>query len=132
MSKEKPSVPATPADPGVTMTFSVRDRLIFGSVFPEQGNLLEMKIVKAIERKIELGAEELGALNYRDIIDPKTGQPSGRVKWEAKKEKPLTVSLSGIEIDFLKKVINRLSGENKIRQDFAELAIKIDEAKKGA
>jgi len=129
MSK-RPSVPATPADPGVTLEFSVRDRLIFGSIFPEQGNLLEMKIVKQIERKVELGAEELTALNYHDILDPK-GQPTGRVKWESKKEKPLKVSLSGIEIDFLKKVVNKLSGENKIKQDFAELAIKIDEAKKG-
>jgi hypothetical protein len=90
-----------------------------------------MKLVKQIERKIELTAEELVKIGYQDIIDPKTGQPTGRVKWEAKKEKPITVSLSGIEIDFLKKVINRLSTENKIGQDFAELAIKIDEAKKG-
>jgi hypothetical protein len=130
MSK-KLSVPPTPADPGATLEFSVRDRLKFGSVFPEQGNLLEMKLVKSIERKIELTAEELAKIGYQDIIDPQ-GRPTGRVKWEAKKEKPLVVSLSGIEIDFLKKVINRLSGENKIGQDFADLAIKIDEVKKGA
>lgn len=132
MSKKKPSVPMTPADPGVTLEFSVRDRLKFGSVFPEQGNLLEMRIVKQIEHKIELTIEELVKINYQDVIDPKTGQPTGRVKWDSKKEKPIKVSLSGIEIDFLKKVINRLSGENKISQDFADLAIKIDEAKKGA
>jgi hypothetical protein len=130
MSHRKPSVPETPADPGATLEFSVRDRLKFGSVFPEQGNLLEMKLVKSIERKIELTAEELTKIGYQDIIDPQ-GRPTGRVKWDARKEKPIKVSLSGIEIDFLKKVINKLSAENKIGQDFAELAIKIDEVKKG-
>lgn len=130
MSK-KPSVPETPADPGATLEFSIRDRLIFGSVFPEQGNLLEMKLVKSIERKIELSVEDLTRIDYRDVLDPRTGQPTGRVKWDSKKEKPLRVSLPGIEIDFLKKIVNKLSGENKIKQEFADLAIKIDEAKKG-
>jgi hypothetical protein len=130
MSKKVPSVPMTPADPGATLEFSVRDRLKFGDVFPEQGNLLEMKLVRAIEHKIELSIEELRAINYQDIIDQE-GRPTGKVKWDGKKEKPLAVSLSGIEIDFLKKVINRLSQENKIGKDFADLAIKIDEARKG-
>ena len=130
MSKKLPSVPMTPADPGVTLELSVRDRLIFGSVFPEQSNLLEMRIVKQIEKKIELDVPELISIGYQDVVDQE-GRPTGKVKWDGKKEKILKVSLSGIEIDFLKKAVNRLSAEGKIKQEFAELAIKIEDSKKG-
>ena len=131
MSKNRPSVPMTPADPGVTLELSIRDRIIFGSVFPDQGNLLEMKIIRAIEKKIEPSAEDLKSVNFTDVLDPQ-GRPTGRVKWDNKKEKPLMVSLSGLEIDLLKKFVNRMSGENKITRELADLAIKIEESRKGA
>ena len=130
MSK-KPSVPMTSGDPGVTLELTMRDRIIFGSVFPDQGNLLEMKIIRAIEHKIEPTAQDLLDVHYTDVLDPQ-GRPTGRVKWDNKKEKLLKVSLSGIEIDLLKKFVNKMSAENRITRDLADLAIKIEESRKGA
>jgi len=128
--KQKPSVPATPVDPGATLELSIKDRLTLPNLLPEQSNLLEMKIMRSIERKIEIQAQELIAVNYHDVIDQE-GKPTGRVEWDPKKDKPFKAHLSGIEISLLKKYVNRLSQENKIPKNCADIAIKIDEAKIG-
>ena len=130
MTKQLQSVPQTPADPGSTLVLDVRDRFGFGNIFPEQSNLLEMKIIRQIEKKIELSVKELLSIDYAEVLD-NNGVTTGRIKWDSKKEKPLSVYLSGIEINLLKKFVNRLSQENKIKREFAELCIKIEEAKVG-
>uniref|UniRef100_A0A6M3J0G1 Uncharacterized protein n=1 Tax=viral metagenome TaxID=1070528 RepID=A0A6M3J0G1_9ZZZZ len=116
-------------DPGVKLTVSVKERLMFRDIFPPKGNLLEMKIIRAIEKKIDFSVEELKEIGYANVLDD-TGNPTNRVTWDVNKEKPLSIELSGIEIDLLKKVVTKLSDEGEIGREWMDLAIKIDEAKK--
>lgn len=122
------SASATKADPGVKLTLSVKQRFMFGNILPDEGNLLEMKIAKAIQRKVDFSVEELESINYKSVLDP-DGRSTGRVTWDQTREVPFVLELSGIEIGFLKKVVNQLSSENKIGRDWLDIAIKIDEAK---
>jgi hypothetical protein len=124
------AVPRTAVDPETTLVLSVRERLMFSAIFPEYGTLLEMRIIRSIEKKLELSPDEMKEIEYAGVLDDQ-GRPTTKVRWNEEKEKPLTVELSSPEIDFLKKVVKRLSGEGKIERSWADLAIKIDEAKKG-
>jgi len=117
-------------DPRVKLTVSVKERFMFRDIFPPKGNLLEMKIIRAIEKKIDFSVEELKEIGYANVIDD-DGNPTNRVTWDVNKEKPLSIELSGIEIDLLKQVVTKLSDKGEIEREWLDLAIKIDEAKKG-
>ena len=124
------SVPETQISKAVMLTLSVKERLSFSQVLPEYGTIRDMKVIIDIEKKVELGEKEAKEIAYQEIIDER-GKPTGRARWDGEKEKPLEVEFSGVEIEFLKRMVNKMSGEGRIKRDIAELCIKIDDLKKG-
>lgn len=122
---EKPSVPATKVAETFELTLSLKERFLINLFLPDRGGLLEMKIAKQIEEKVSPTIIELSEVNYRELLD-ENGRPTGRAVWDSTKEKEVTISFTGIEIDFLKKQIDRLNSERNIRREMIDLIKKIE------
>lgn len=102
-----------------TLMLSVKDRIIFGDLFPEKGNLVSQLQVRDITEKIRLEAEE------RDAIGFHVAENGRGVTWDAKKAVDKAIPFSGAEIAFLKSQVDRLDREEKINPDILDLVLKI-------
>ncbi len=101
------------------LILSVKDRIIFGDIFPEKGNLVSQLQVRDISEKIRLQAEE------REAISFKVAENGRGVVWDSTKAKDMAVEFSAAEVAFLKGQIDRLDREEKIKPDILDLALKI-------
>lgn len=109
--------------PEKKIILTVKDRLLFGEFFPERSSLVNQMIAEDIGSKIKIDAAERKEINLRP-------QGQGGLVWDDKKEKPLEVSFSGVELDFLMAQVDRIeklaqSGQGGFTVDTAKLARKI-------
>jgi len=106
---------------GIEMKLSVKERLTFASLYPQQGTLLEQLIVKDISEKVRIDTKEADKIGLKN--------QGNTLKWENKAAKEKEVEFTDAEVDFLANQITRLDRDRKISQNNLDLCIKIKDAK---
>lgn len=100
-----------------TIELSVLERIQFLQLLPEQGNFTDLLHAKNCMKKVEIGSEEAGRLAIRSEGD--------KVRWNTEEEKPLTVSLTPVELEVIRKQIDKLDKEERIHISMFELVQKL-------
>lgn len=95
------------------MKLSVKDRILFPSLYPQKGSLVEQLLIKDIDSKVSLKQKEITEIKLRD--------ENGKITWEDKKAKVLDVSFTAPEVDFLKSQVDRLDSAKEITRDIIDL-----------
>lgn len=102
------------------------DLLAFESLFPQQGDMIEITMVKDIRGKVRLTAEELEKMELKSA--------DGRSTWNNTKAEEIKreVDLSESELTFLKGRVDELNKAKQITEATVALCVKIREGgKKG-
>ncbi|MBN2744529.1 MAG: hypothetical protein JXR39_11610 [Marinilabiliaceae bacterium] len=100
-----------------TIELSVIERIGFQQLIPEQGSFADLLHGRNILKKIEIGSEEAARLELRSEGE--------RVVWKAGEAKPLSVSFSPVELEVIRKQIDKLDKEERIHISMFELIEKL-------
>ena len=101
-----------------SLKLSVKDRLNFNGLFPQQDNILGQIMARDINEKTQITQTEIKS------IDLKPG-PGGGLQWKAEKAKDKTIEFTGAELEFLRTQVARLDKAKQITSDLLELCLKI-------
>jgi len=99
------------------MKLTVADRLQLPSLFPKNGDLLTLGIVKSIEDKIRISPNEIEKLEMR--IN------GSHYQWNTNKDFDLFVKFEKAEIDLLKSEVNKLDSGKQLTMAQYDIAKKI-------
>ena len=100
------------------MKLTVKERIVFASLFPKNYNLVEGTLIKDIKKKVEMTQEELKDYEVKSL--------GNQITWNADKTKEKDIVFTDMEIDFLKERIKELDKEKKLSDDNIDLAQKIN------
>lgn len=100
-----------------SLTLSIKDRVMMGSLYPQQSDLVTQVLVKDIDKKVSVNQQELKRIEFRT-------DPTG-CKWNSKKARDIKVLFSEMELNFLKDQVTRLDKEKRITPDLVDLCLKI-------
>jgi len=104
------------------MKLTVKDRIHFPELYPQEGNIVTQLLVKDIQEKVNLTQEEDKAINMRQI-----GQS---LFWDEDKEIDKDVEFTTTEIEFLKGRVEKLDSENKITLQILNISLLVQNYKK--
>lgn len=102
------------------MKLGIKERLLFGGIFPEKGDFLTQSICQDISEKIKLSEEEIKQINLR--FD------EGRWVWDTDKDIEKEVEFSDVEFNLLKIQVDRLDKEKLITHLILDICKKIKNA----
>ena len=102
------------------MKLSIKDRLVFKLLYPQEGNLITQTLVRDISEKIKITQEEMKNLKLESSGD--------MVKWDETNDKGLEVEFTQLEINLLRDRVKELDSKNKITQENLDLCVKIKES----
>lgn len=92
------------------------DRIILPTVLPQEGNLITIRIVKDILKKVELSQDDF--VKYGILPGEKGG-----LYWEAKhNEVDFEYDFTDLEVSEIVKGLKKLDSENKLTKDMLGLA----------
>jgi uncharacterized membrane protein YgaE (UPF0421/DUF939 family) len=123
LSKKKPSIPETPVEKKFIIDLSVKERIIFRGILPERFGYQDGILIEDIEKKVNLNQDELKKINFREVLGPQGEVQS--VHWNEKKEVVKNIEFTRLEMELLRKNIDRLDREQSIHRDMMSLAKKI-------
>lgn len=103
------------------MKLSVKQRLNFSVLYPQEGNLIIQLLVKGIAEKVGLKQEEVEAIELK--------QEGDRLTWKEEKAADKEISFSETEHNFLKQQVAKLDEEGRVTQDLLDLCLLIQDAK---
>ena len=103
------------------LKLTMQDRLLFGSLYPQQSNILEQTIIRDIDKKVGIKQEEIK--KYKIV------QKESVFTWDKDTPKEFEIEFSQVEIDLLKKQVKRLDKKNEISQSNLGLCLKIQNSK---
>lgn len=107
----------------IVLKLSFSERMFhFGSIFPEQADILTRIVSRDISNKIVLTQIEL------EKFAPKRLEKGG-FEWSEKKNKTKVISFTKPEMSFLKDRVSELDKQKKITQGFLDIALKIQDIK---
>jgi len=98
------------------MVLDVKERLMFGSLYPKEGSLLDQSLVKDITEKTQITKAEFEKIGFKST-------PKG-FTWN-KNAKTKKVDFTSAELNFLKENVDRLDKAGKITQDLLGVCLKI-------
>ena len=104
------------------MKLTIKDRLNFGILYPQQGNILTQLLVKSIAEKVELEQDEIKEIELK--------QEENQLTWEQDKAKELEVEFTEAEINLLKEQVKLLDEKKEIALQNLDLCLKIQDYKK--
>jgi hypothetical protein len=99
------------------MKLSIHDRLILGSLFPEEGGLLQQILVRDLMKRVILTQEEAESIKLRE--------EDGATKWEDTPVIVIDVKFSDTELSFLQSQVKRFDSEGKVNQENLSLCERI-------
>ena len=99
------------------MKLSIKDRLLFASLYPQKGNLVEQILTKDINEKV--------SLKQKEVVDIGLKEKEGQITWSDKKDVVKEVDFTDAELDFLKSQVERLDEAKEITREITDLCIKI-------
>ena len=102
------------------MILSIEDRVvIMNDVLPEQGNILEMILVKSINKKVEFTPKEITDFNLK--------QNGRNLTWNGTVNTDVEVCFEESEINLLKEQYKKFDEEKRISVRMFDLYLKIKE-----
>lgn len=107
---------------GKTLVLSVKDRLMFGELFPEKGNIVTQLQVRDISERIKIDTAE------REELELRVSENGRGLSWNQEKAIDRTFMFSEAEMAFLKGRIDTMDREGNITQDSLSLVQKIKDA----
>ncbi len=126
MSKKKPAVPPTPADPGkVKVKLSIKDRIQFSGLFQQSASYVDHVIQADISAKVKIGQKEISAIGMRAQTDK---QGNVGYIWDAKKDAAISVEFTGAEAAMIQRAIQRVKGSKQtlISADLFEMIRRLE------
>lgn len=106
---------------------TINDRFSLHNLYPENTNLVSLKLIKDIKEKLELSQEEMTSIGLQSL-------PNGSVAWSP--DKAEKTKLAEVDMNFTEMEINLLHGRleeldkaNKIPVAIQDLIFKVIEAK---
>jgi len=119
---EKAKIPMQ--ETGAKIKLTVKDRLTFQVIYPQQSNLINQTLVRDIDKKVSLTQEEQTLIGLETI-------EGGKVRWKDTpgQDASKNVRFTGAEVSFLKAQVDRLDKDQKITQSSLDLCMKIRELK---
>lgn len=99
------------------MELNVKDRLMFNSLFPQQGDLIAQTLIRDITKKVALTQDEIKEVELKVTANG--------FNWNNEKAVPKDVTFTEAELEFIKQQVERLDREKKITQDNLDLCMKI-------
>ena len=121
--KKKPAAekPAEKLPEPVTISLSVKDRLMVAALFPEKSNIVGQVIARDLAAKFEISDKEAKEISL-------VRSPDGRYKWDPVKVKDKTFELTGPEIAYLKEQVMRVDAAKQVTFDMLPLCEKVQKA----
>lgn len=106
------------------MKFTIMDRIVIGSLYPEKGNFIQMTLVEDITKKIKIGQKEITEIELKQVsVDNGISY-----QWKKDKANDLDVKFTNAEIDLLKTQIKELDKKGEITISLLSICKKIREA----
>lgn len=127
MSDKKQAVPKTKVMKTYSLYLNTKERIVFGSLFPQRGSFLTMGMANSLRERVKFSEEEQRILKIREVTD-EAGNPTGAVAWsdvEAEKYGDTKVEISEGELDFLRQRVNTIDQEGNITLENYRLCQKI-------
>ena len=105
------------------MKLSIKDRLQFPKLLPEQGNIVTQLLAKDISEKVSVTSDEAREISLRQL-------DNGMIQWNNEKAKVKEIEFSEAEIAFLRSQVQKLDEGGKITQDLLAICLQVQEYKK--
>ena len=99
------------------MKMTIKERMTFGELLPDKGNIVTLTIAQDIKKKTEITQEDIKTY---DIVSDEKG-----VKWNADVVQEKEVKFSGLELDFLKEQVAALDKKSEIPSRLFDVCVKI-------
>lgn len=104
------------ADTATTkLSLGIKDRLTIPAFFPERSNFVDQIIKEDISAKIRITQEDVAAVGLHFAEPDKDGRQF--MTWSREKEVDKEVEFTQIEINYLKKQVNRLDKAESLVDD---------------
>ena len=100
-----------------TIDLSVLERIQFQQLMPEQGSFTDLLHAKNCLKKIEIGSEQAGRLELRTEGE--------QIVWKKDSAKDISVTFTPVEIELIRKQIDKLDKEEKIHITMFDLVKKL-------
>jgi len=104
------------------MKLTVKDRIHFSALYPQEGNIVTQLLVKDIQEKVNLTQEESKEIGLK--------QEGQTIVWDDEKAGKKDVKFTETEMEFLKGRVENLNNENKVTQDILSICLAVQNYKK--
>jgi len=118
---------SVPSEFSHRLKLDAKERLAMRTLFPKQGNLLELAIMEDIEKKTMLSQADLVAVEYRAQLDAE-GRTTGWL-FNNDKLKDKAIDYSDAEMQFLQGQIAAFDQQKQLLPNSLTLCRKIQEVK---
>jgi hypothetical protein len=95
------------------MLLTVKDRLLLLGLFPQQGSIVNLRVIREARNELEFRPEEVEAL---ELIEQ-----AGNVRWNRDKDAAVDIQLSGPALGIAREAIRKLESEAKLTFDHIPL-----------
>lgn len=102
----------------MNINLTLKERINFGALYPQKGNIVEQKLIRDIAEKIEISQGEMKEIELRA-----TGT---QVQWNEKKAKDKKVEFTEMEMDLLKRQVRELDEKKEVTANILSLCLKIN------
>lgn len=98
--------------------FLVGERILILGLLPSEANLVTLKIVLELKRKVGLTAEEFKSVEM--VMD----EEKQLAKWNSSKDLPVELEFAEVEVDVVRKALQKLDKEAKLTEQHLGLCEK--------
>jgi len=105
------------------MKLTIKDRLLFSTLYPQQSDILTQMLVRDISDKVKIEKEELDEIEFKPN---KNGQG---FSWNKEKAIEVEMEFTKTELEWLQSRVQELDKKKTITQDLLDLCLKIREDK---
>jgi hypothetical protein len=88
---------------------NVPERLIIATILPSEGNLLTIRLIRDLKRKVTLNAEEIHRYKAKQVETGVQFDPAGLL--------PIKIKLYPAEVDLIKKQLKDLEEKGKLKEE---------------
>ena len=96
------------------MKLFVKDRMMLMQVLPQEGNFVTLLMVRQLQEKVGLTADDHTKLNIRAGTDEKGERVEGTVQWDAQKDEGLDIEFKGPETKLIVEALEKLNKSDKL------------------
>jgi len=100
------------------MKFTIKDRLVFLALLPNQGSMLTLSVTQDVTEKIRLTSKEIEQFGIKETTKG--------ITWDAKKEKAMEIDFNKPELDLIQKQIEKKDKDESISMEEYETLKKFD------